>query len=62
MIFRAMPEKIPGFGVGPKENCAARYKNGNRKFAIFAIRLLPRIKTVADPLFLFNDADQMVWL
>ena len=49
MIFRAMPEKIPGFGVGPKEHCAARFKNGNRKFTIFAIQLLPRIKTVADP-------------
>ena len=27
---------------------AQRRNNGNRKFAIFAIRLLPRIKTVAD--------------
>ena len=27
-------------------------KNGNRKFTIFAILLLPKIKTVADPFFL----------
>ena len=28
---------------------AQRRNNGNRKFTIFAIQLLPRIKTVADP-------------
>ena len=28
---------------------AQRQNNGNRKFTIFAIQLLPRIKTVADP-------------
>ena len=28
---------------------AQRRNNGNRKFTIFAIQLLPKIKTVADP-------------
>lgn len=47
MIFRAMPQKIPRFGAGPKENCEALLKNGNRKFTIFAIQLLPKVKTDA---------------
>ena len=51
----------PGVWGWPQEALMAqRRNNGNRKFTIFAILLLPRIKTVADPFL--NDADQMVWL
>jgi hypothetical protein len=50
-----MPEKIPGFGAGPKETDDTVRQNGNRKFTIFAIQLLPKIKTVADPCFSPED-------
>ena len=44
-----MPRKIPGFGASPKEHWVRPTRNGNRKFTIFAIQLLTKIKTVADP-------------
>ena len=47
MIFRVYASENPGVWGGPQG--ALRQNNGNRKFAIFAILLLPNIKTVADP-------------
>ena len=44
-----MPTKSLGFGMAPKSTESLRLENGNRKFTIFAIRLLSRIKTVAEP-------------
>ena len=50
MIFRAYASKNPGVWGWPQGALLAqRRNNGNRKFTIFAIQLLPRIKTVADP-------------
>ena len=50
MIFRAYASENPGVWGGPQGALVAqRQNNGNRKFTIFAILLLPRIKTVADP-------------
>ena len=49
MIFRVYASKNPGVWGGPQGALMAqRRNNGNRKFTIFAILLLPRIKTVAD--------------
>ena len=57
MIFRAYASKNPGVWGGPQGALVAlRQINGNRKFTIFAILLLPRIKTVADPFLLFAIA------
>ena len=53
MIFRAYASKNPGVWGGPQGALVAqRQNNGNRKFTIFAILLLPNIKTVADTIFL----------
>ena len=50
MSFRAYATKNPGVWGGPQGALVARRQNnGNRKFTIFAILLLPNIKTVADP-------------
>ena len=50
MIFRAYASKNPGVWGGPQGALMAQRRNNrNRKFTIFAILLLPRIKTVADP-------------
>ena len=56
MIFRAYASKNPGVWGGPQGALVAqRRNNGNRKFTIFAIRLLTKIKTVADT-FVFAPA------
>ena len=50
MIFRTYASENPGVWGWPQGALVAqRRNNGNRKFTIFAILLLPRIKTVADP-------------
>ena len=50
LIFRAMPEKIPGFGAGPKEHW--RHSSTKRKSQIynFCDSAIAKIKTVADPI------------
>ena len=49
MIFRAYASKNPGVWGEPQGALVAqRQNNGNRKFTIFAILLLTKIKTVAD--------------
>ncbi len=45
-----MPGKSRGLGLPQRALSHRGSKNRNRKFSIFAIHLLPRIKTVADPL------------
>ena len=48
MSFRAHASKNPGVWGGPQGALRAQRQNyGNRKFTIFAILLLPKIKTVA---------------
>ena len=50
MSFRAYASKNPGVWGWPQRALMAQHKcNGNRKFTIFAIPLLPNIKTVAAP-------------
>ena len=50
MIFRAYASKNPGVWGGPQGALMAQTRNNkNRKFTIFAIQLLPRIKTGSDP-------------
>ena len=50
MIFRAYASKNPGVWGRPQGALRPQpQNNGNRKFTIFAILLLPNIKTVADP-------------
>ncbi len=50
MIFPAYASKNPGVWGGPQGALRAQpQNNGNRKFTIFAILLMPNIKTVADP-------------
>ena len=50
MIFRAYASKNPGVWGWPQGALLAQTRNnGNRKFTIFAIQLLLRIKTVAAP-------------
>ena len=57
MIFRVYASENPGVWGGPQGALRAQpQNNGNRKFTIFAILLLPNIKTVADP----NQAQPLI--